>query len=575
MNKIIYDKKYHYIKDLGVGGFGRVFLAKEDVSGVLVAIKELNNKDISAQKDIIKEIKQIAEFNHEGIVRYITNFKQDGLLYLVMEYCEQGNLYNRNKVNVLRSTEIIDFTIQIARTLAKVHKMNIVHHDIKPANILVTKDNKVKIADFGLVNTMGGTRPYMGPESLVYNYKIVADPRVDIYSLGVTLMELLTHKNPFFGKSHNEIIEIHDTKNFPIKNLPQWQQEIILKAINKIPELRFQTMEDFAEALEIRQVPLFLNRELLEAGEFADKLDRMLVSKKWARVGKYIHLACEKYPNVVDILKITGKYYLLQNKVSIAKKYYDKALSLNPRLEIQKELAEINISLKNFPIAISLISDHLHRHPADYEAYNLLLQCYYETDRYEAGIELGKIVLRGKADDPILTNNYYLCHIMQSMPDAFVAPTVYKARDNPFIDYNMSICYEDENKLSHNYNNQPTLKSKLLFADYRFSKLQSSKLFFNTDAPGVYLSEYKNFIIKFGRQGYTDNTIEVPGNTAISRRHCLILNSKDDVWLYDLGSTGTYLNGELVNRKAQLIGMSNIQIHDSVYLITTDNNKLL
>lgn len=576
MSVPIYDKRYEYIKDLGSGGFGRVFLAKEDVSEKLVAIKELKNKDPLVQKDIIKEIKQIAAFEHSGIVSYITNFKQDGLLYLVMEYCEKGNLYNWQKVNPPSASQIVECIKQVANSLQYVHDKKIVHHDIKPANILVTDNEKVKIADFGIANTGGGTRPYMSPESFDHHFNDVKDQRVDIYALGVTLMELLCGNNPFWGKTIEEINAIHDAKNFPIKHLSQWQQDIILKATNKIPELRFQTMKDFAEALEARQVPLFLNKEIIDAGEFAEKLERMLVSKKWLRVGKFVEEGTMRYPEAVNVLTVSGKFYLLQNKILLAKKYFEKALSLNPRLEVQRELAEININLKNYPIAISLISDHLHRHPSDYEAYNLMMQCYYETGRYEAGIELGQVVLRNQASNPIIANNYYLCHIMQNIGTGILPETVLKARNNPFIDYNMSVCFEDEKELSHNYKKDPPLKSKLLFADYRFLKGQRSNLHFtNTSSPGVYLSHFNDWIIKFGRNGFSSNTIEVPGGTAVSRRHCLIINIKDDIWLYDLNSTGVYLNGQRVQGKAQIIGLNDLQIHYTIYSITTDKSRLL
>lgn len=574
MSTNLYDNRYTYIKDLGSGGFGRVFLAREDISEKLIAIKELKNKDVSAQSHIIKEIKQVATLQHEGIVSYITNFKQDGLLYLVMEYCEMGNLYDKRKARSLSKNQIIDLIKQAANSLSYVHEKKIVHHDIKPANILINEKGRAKIADFGIANTGGGTKAYMSPESFGYNYNIVDDPREDIYALGVTLMELLCGTNPFLGKSLDEVNAMHDRKDFPISELVQWQQDIILKAINRTPELRFQTMKDLAEALQLRQVPVFLNKKIIEAGEFAEKLQRMLASKKWSRVGKFVEEGNIRFPDSVNVLEVSGKYSLLQNNILQARKYYEKALSLNPRLEVQKELAEINISLKNYAIAISLISDYLHRHPSDYEAYNLLLRCYYETDRYEAGIELGHVVLKGQSDNPILANNYYLCHIMQNIGTGILPETILKARNNPFIDYNMSICFESDQ--SHNYKKDPTLKSKLLFADYRFYKLQQTHLYFPEPlAPGVYLNSYNNFIIKFGREGFSDNTIEVPGGTAISRGHCIIINTKDDVWLYDLNSTGTYLNEDRLSNKSQIIGRNDIRIHKTVYTVTTDNNKLL
>ncbi len=576
MSTVIYDNRYHFIKELGSGAFGRVFLAKENISEKLVAIKELKNKDPKVQQNIIKEIKHVASFNHTGIVNYYTNFQQDGLLYLVMEYCEAGNLYALHKSISLNPVQIIEFIKQIALSLSYVHENKVVHHDIKPENILVAANNKVKIADFGIANTGGGTRPYMSPESLSHSYNVTNDPRVDIYGLGVTLMELLCSKNPFIGKSLLEIIALHDTKNFPIKDLPQWQQDIILKAINKTPELRFQTMKDFAEALELRQVPVFLNKKLIEAAECAEKLERMLLSKKWLRAGKFIEEASLRFPDAVNILSVSGKYFLLQNKIAIAKKYYDKALSLNPRLDVQKELAEINIGLKNYPIAISLISDHLHRYPSDYEGYNLLMQCYYETNRYEAGIELGKVVLKNETGNPILANNYYLCHIMQNNGKVVLPEKVSISKINPFIDYNMDVCFEVDAQLSHNYHKAPPLKSKLLFADYRFIMGKRSKLYINDkDSPGIELEEYNNWFIKFGRAGYSANTIEVPGEYNVSRRHCVIINTKDDVWLYDLNSTGSYLNGKRVENKIQIIGLSYLQICNTTYSITTDRNKLL
>ncbi len=576
MSTIIYDKRYHFIKVLGSGAFGRVFLAKENISEKLVAIKELKNKDPNVQQNIIKEIKHVASFNHTGIVNYYTNFQQDGLLYLVMEYCEAGNLYTLHNSISLTQVQIIEFVKQIALSLSYVHDNNVVHHDIKPENILVAAKNKVKIADFGIANTGGGTRPYMSPESLSHSYNVNNDPRVDIYALGVTLMELLCSKNPFIGKSLLEVIALHDSKDFPIKDLAQWQQDVILKAINKTPELRFQTMKDFAEALELRQVPVFLNKKLIEAAECAEKLERMLLSKKWLSAGKFIDEASLRFPNAVNILSVSGKYFLLQNKILFAKAYYEKALNLNPRLDVQKELAEINIGLQNYPIAISLISDHLHRHPSDYEAYNLLMQCYYETNRYEAGIELGKVVLKSDSTNPILANNYYLCHIMHNIGYAVLPETVLKSSNNPFIDYNMSVCFEDVDKLSHNYKKDPQLKSKLLFADYRFIKGHRSSLhFIDNETPGIYLDNYNNWIIKFGRRGYNENNVEVPGGTKVSRRHCLIINIKDDVWLYDLNSTGTYLNGQRISGKGQIIGLNKLQIGNTVYSITTDKNKLL
>jgi serine/threonine protein kinase len=568
--KDLYNNQYEYIKTLGEGGFGRVFLAIESKSRRKVAIKELIDVNDVNQQGIIHEIQHVAKFNHPHIVNYYHHFEEDGYLFLVMEYCEKGTLAIQN----CTVDEIIEYIKQVSIALGELHQKNIIHHDIKPNNLLLTLNKNVKIADFGMANKSGGTKAYMSPEMLQYERTALSDERVDIYALGVTLMELLTGTNPFYYKSKEEIIEIHHSKNFPIQNLSSWQQEVILKAIHIIPELRFQTMVDFTEALALRQVPIFLNKHSIMANNAAEKMTQWLKAKKWSKVISNLEYLQSNFPTSVNVLKVLGDYHLSQNNIKIAKKFYDEALSLNPRIDIQKELAIINIALGNYPIAISLISDYLHRNSSDMEAYNLLLQCYYETNRYEAGINLGKTILSVEKNNSIIANNYYLCHIMLNMPNAILPNSVLAQKDNPFIDYNMGVCFETP--LSHSYDKNPTLKSKLLFADYRFHKMQIGDLHFADDNPTcVYSNDFPFFIIKLGRKGYDVNTIEVEASTAVSRRHCLIINAKDDCWLYDLYSTGVFLNGVSVESKIPIIGLNTLRIHNTEIKLTSDKSKLL
>lgn len=111
----------------------------------------------------------------------------------------------------------------------------------------------------------------------------------------------------------------------------------------------------------------------------------------------------------MNVFRVLGKYYLLQLKIDKARENYEKALKLNPRLDVQKDLGWINLALQKYPTAISSLSDHLHRNPSDFEAYNLLLQCYYETDRYEAGMDLAQTMLDVDPDNACFANNYYVC----------------------------------------------------------------------------------------------------------------------------------------------------------------------
>ena len=109
------------------------------------------------------------------------------------------------------------------------------------------------------------------------------------------MMELLTNQNPFFSLSREEIIEKHQSADFPIQKLPNWQQEIILKAINKAPELRFQFMIELEEALKAKSVPIIFNKDNLKAAELIELADKALRTNKWRNAWKYLELANKRY----------------------------------------------------------------------------------------------------------------------------------------------------------------------------------------------------------------------------------------------------------------------------------------
>jgi serine/threonine protein kinase len=570
----LFDNKYTFIKDLGSGGFGKVFLAKEKVSNRFVAIKQLLNKNKSEQEDIIHEIETISKFDNPNIVTYYHHFWEDEVLYLVMEYCSGGSLRDKLSSNSITTSQTIEWIQTLASCLRIIHKKGIIHHDIKPDNIVFSQNGTIKIADFGVANKNIGTRAYMSPEAFIWDVDSTNDPRIDIYALGVTLMELLTKQNPFFGLSREEIIEKHQSADFPIQNLPNWQQEIILKAINKTPELRFQFMIEFEEALKAKAVPIIFNKENLKAAELIGLANKALKTNKWRNALKYLELANTKYNNNVSVYQALGKYYLRIQKIEAAKNYFEKALKLNPRLDLQKDLGWINLETKKYPIAIGLLSDHLHRNPADYEAYNLLIRCYYETDRYETAMELSKMIMEANPSLPCFANNYFIAFVLNSNGKSIPPKSKSEQKDNPFIEYNLSVITEKD--LSHNFKKTPSIKSKLLFMDFQFNTLKENTITIletNNKIDRPY--SFNNPIIKFGREGYKQNDIQVSGSNAISRRHCLIINTKDNVWLYDLESTGTEVNDTIVTNKIPLIGHNKLKIKDIYFTLTTDKSKLL
>lgn len=570
----LYDNKYSFIKDLGNGGFGKVFLAKEKVSHRYVAIKQLLNTNKSEQEDIIHEIEIVSKFENPNIVTYYHHFYEEEVLYLVMEFCSGGTLRDKILNNKVTPAEAIEWIQTLATCLRVIHKRGIVHHDIKPDNIVFSHNGTIKIADFGVANKDIGTRAYMSPEAFQWDIDCTKDPRIDIYALGVTMMELLTNQNPFSSLSREEIIEKHQSANFPIQELPNWQQEIILKAINKVPELRFQFMIEFEEALKAKSVPIIFNKDNLKAAELIELADKALRTNKWRNAYKFLELANKRYNNNVAVLQALGKYNLRIQKIDTAKSFYEKALKLNPRLDVQKDLGWINLEARKYPVAIGLLSDHLHRNPADYEAYNLLIRCYYETDRYETAMELSKMIMEANPSLPCFANNYFIAFVLNSNGKSIPQKSKLDQSNNPFIGYNLSVIKEEE--LSHNYKKSPTLKSKLLFMDFQFNTLKENTItILETNNENDTLTSISEPIIKFGRTEYIQNNIEVSGGNAVSRRHCVIINCKDNVWLYDLESTGTEVNDEKIANKIPLIGFNKVKIDDVFFTITTDKTKLL
>jgi serine/threonine protein kinase len=179
----LYDNKYIFTKELGKGGYGRVFLAQEKVSNRFVAIKQLLNKNKSEQEDIIHEIETISKFENPNIVTYYHHFWEETTLFLVMEYCSGGSLRDKLDNANYYTLEALEWIQSLASSLRIIHKKGIIHHDIKPDNIVFTHSGTIKIADFGIANKDIGTRAYMSPDALNWEVKSTNDPRIDIYAV--------------------------------------------------------------------------------------------------------------------------------------------------------------------------------------------------------------------------------------------------------------------------------------------------------------------------------------------------------------------------------------------------------
>jgi eukaryotic-like serine/threonine-protein kinase len=267
---------YMLTAKLGEGGMGVVYLAEHPVIGRRVAMKAIH-PELSRNPEVVSrfmtEAKSVNQIGNEHIVD-IHDFgtTSDGEFYFIMEFLQGEALSDCLKSNApLDTSRALAIAAQVADALASSHEHGIIHRDLKPENIfLITKGHVhdfVKVLDFGLAKlTQGddkvshktrtgsvmGTPYYMAPEQC--EGKAAIDHRADIYSLGVILFEMVTGKVPFGGEGYGEIIVKHMTAAVPWPRainplLPASVEAVILRALAKSREARFQTMGEFGAAL--------------------------------------------------------------------------------------------------------------------------------------------------------------------------------------------------------------------------------------------------------------------------------------------------------------------------------------
>jgi serine/threonine protein kinase len=256
---------YEIVEVLGQGGMGQVYKVRNILSERIEAMKVLL-PNLEGDSDLadrfLREIKVQAAFDHPNIAKLFTALRASNQLLMVMEFVEGTSLEKLLAKGPLLVGEAVDYASQVLNALAYAHGRGVVHRDIKPANMMRTSSGQVKLLDFGIahmadskltkVGTTVGSLYYMSPEQVK---GAPADPRSDLYSLGVVLYEMVTGKRPFQGDSPSSIMAAHlqQTPVAPSEMVP-WVlgplNEIILMAVNKDPEARFQSAEAFRNALQ-------------------------------------------------------------------------------------------------------------------------------------------------------------------------------------------------------------------------------------------------------------------------------------------------------------------------------------
>ena len=290
--------RYHILDRLGEGGMATVYkasdsnLEREVAVKIIFPSKQQNEKTL---KRFEREAKALAQLSHPNIVKVLDFGEQGGLHYLVMEYLRGGTLKTRLG-HPIPYREAARLLLPIAQALKFSHQRGIIHRDVKPSNLLFSETEELMLSDFGIAKILNsgdglrltstnmtiGTPDYMAPEQI---HSKDVDHRVDIYSLGAVLYEMLTGRKPFTAKTPMAVLVKSTSEPLPsprlfISDLPDYIEDALLKALAKKPEDRFANMEflasvmrEMAEAQESGHHPAFPQNSIEDPEKTVDVLD--------------------------------------------------------------------------------------------------------------------------------------------------------------------------------------------------------------------------------------------------------------------------------------------------------------
>ncbi|XP_056337320.1 serine/threonine-protein kinase Nek1 isoform X4 [Danio aesculapii] len=277
--------KYERLKKIGEGSFGKAILVKSRTDGRQYVIKEIGISRMSnkERQESRKEVAVLANMSHPNIVQYKESFEESGCLYIVMDYCEGGDLFkkiNNQRGSLFPEEQILDWFVQICLALKHVHDRKILHRDIKSQNIFLTKDGTVQLGDFGIARVLNstvelartciGTPYYLSPEiceNKPYNNKS------DIWALGCVLYEMCTLKHAFeAGNMKNLVLKIIRGSYPPVSiHYSSDLRSLLAQLFKRNPRERPSVSTILDKPFLARRIHKFLSPQLI-AQEFSHSL---------------------------------------------------------------------------------------------------------------------------------------------------------------------------------------------------------------------------------------------------------------------------------------------------------------
>ena len=275
----VLNGRFRIVEPLGSGGMGKVYKAVQSPLDRVVALKILNpnfpaEKDPAFKRRFFLEASLTSKLRHPNTVTVIDYGQtDDGIFFIAMEFLDGLTLAEvLAQEKTLPWVRVLDIGQHICRSLREAHKLGVIHRDLKPANVMLLNEadrDVVKVLDFGLVKSFLadlapgdpevtqngvflGSPQYMAPEQA----RNVADPRSDVYSLGILMYQMLTGRPPFLGKDYLEVIFLHmkeppkrlrDAR--PGLDVPAEVEAVLLKCLEKDPLARYQSMDELLEAI--------------------------------------------------------------------------------------------------------------------------------------------------------------------------------------------------------------------------------------------------------------------------------------------------------------------------------------